>query len=68
MVSCAKIPCWSFLECINYFSFELVGVFRIFQFVLVLVDYVPFGTDFNQYLFIQWVWVFTVINNSGSVI
>ena len=25
------------LFCINYFSFELVGVFRIFQFVLVLV-------------------------------
>ena len=36
-VSLAEIPCWSFLECINYFSFELVGVFRIFQFVLVLV-------------------------------
>ena len=24
---------WSFLECVNYFSFELVGVLRIFQFV-----------------------------------
>ena len=30
-------PCWPFLDCINYFSFELVDVFRIFQFVLVLV-------------------------------
>ena len=36
-VSCAKIVCWSFLECISYFSLELVGMFRIFQFVLVLV-------------------------------
>ena len=32
-----------FLECINYFSFELVGVFRIFQFVLALVGQAPLG-------------------------
>ena len=37
MISCSEVVCWSFLECINYFSFELVGAFRIVQFVLVLV-------------------------------
>ena len=37
MVSFAKIRCWSFLEYTIYCSFESVDVFRIFQFVLVLV-------------------------------
>ena len=41
MVSGAKIPCWSFLECIHYFYVELVGVFRIFQFVLGPVHMIP---------------------------
>ena len=37
MVSFSDIVCCSFLECINHFSFELVGVFRVVQFVSVLV-------------------------------
>ena len=41
-VSFAKIPCLSFLECINYFSFELVGMFRLFA---CRLD--SFGTDYT---------------------
>ena len=37
------VSCWSFLECISYFSFELVDVFNIFQLVLVLVAQLLLG-------------------------
>ena len=50
MISCIEILCWSFLECINYFLSELVIMFRIFQFVLVLAGKVPLE------LIYTWVW------------
>ena len=43
MVSCAEILCCSLLECISYFSCELVRVFRIFQFILVCQGSVSLG-------------------------
>ena len=69
MVSCTENLCRSFLECISYqisyVSFELVGVFRIFQFVFVLVGKVP--------LELIYICVFngchaSCVNNSESVI
>ena len=67
MVSCVEILCWSFLESINYFSFQLVGVFTIFQFVLVsvLVGKVPLGLIYT-FLF-NW-YPAHCINNSESMI
>ena len=65
-----RILRWSFCECMNYFSFELVGAFRIFQFVFGACRLGSFGTDL--YLFNQWVWCllykqFWICNLSVSV-
>ena len=45
MVSCAKILCWSFLECISYLSFELMSTSQFSSVFLVLlhVGQVPLG-------------------------
>ena len=57
VVSCAEILGWSFLEGINYFSFDLcvcpcvcVCVFRICRFLFSAFRLCPFGT--NLYLLI----------------
>ena len=51
VVSCAEILCWSFLERINYFSFDLcVCVFRICRFGFSAFRLGPFET--NLYLLI----------------
>ena len=46
MVSCAEILCWSFLECINYFSFELVSS-QFSSLFLVLLGQVLLGLIFS---------------------
>ena len=48
VASCAEILCWSLLERINYFSFDLcVRLFRICRFVCSAFRLGPFGANQN---------------------
>ena len=45
VVSCAEILCWSFLERINYFSFDLCVCVQNLQVSFSAFRLGPFGTD-----------------------